>query len=136
MNRSYLFNLPVLGLNTLCIGGSVCLLCLGINLFRSSNIAVKVADTQILTSTSTDKLEKLTDKLEEYANIIEEKERAYQELEAVYQQSLKGKNGYGKLQQAIEKIEVIPDIDSIEEIQAELSLTEEKLREVVDKNVK
>lgn len=131
MRRSYLFNLPSRGLNAICYGSTFALVCLGVNLLRSSKIAVKVADTQILTSTSTEKLEELSQKLQHQAELIEQKDTAYRNLRSVYNQSLKGEQGYGKLQQAIEIIEELPEVANIEAIQTELTKTERELKEEI-----
>ena len=130
-NRLFLGLTPI-GLNLLSFGSTVVLICLGIRIARASDIALRVANSQLITGSSARRLEALADKLEEQAKVIEQKDKAYQELEAVYKNSLKGKRGYDKLQDAIEAVKVLPTPSNITEIKTEISATEEVLQETLD----
>lgn len=124
--RTFL-GLPPLSLNLLSTGLSVTLVCLGIRIARASDIALKVANTQLITGNSARRLEQLANELETQAKIIQQKDIAYQELSEVYQTSLKGKRGYERLQDKIEKVESLPEVESVIEIKQEISATEEIL---------
>ena len=106
---------------------------MGVKFVISSNTSLRVANAQLITSSSADRLEELAEKLEQQAVIVEQKDEAYKELEAIYEQSLKGKQGYGRLQTAIEAIDDLPKVEDIDEIQTELSLTEQVLKENISK---
>ena len=123
--------LPVLGVNCLCIAAGIGIVCLGIRVVKASDLALEVADTKLITSSSAKKLERLAEELEQQAKVIEQKDRAYQELQQVYESSLKGKVGYKRLQEKIEKVENLPQAENVEKIKQEIEATEEILIEVV-----
>ena len=114
----------------LSVGLSVFCVCVGIRFIKASNVAVEVAGYKLVTSNSASRLEELAAKLERQAAIIREKDAAYVRLNEVYQLSLKGKKGYGKLQQAIEAVKVIPPVEDIDRIQTEIEITEQNLSQV------
>lgn len=130
MRNNNFLGLPTLSLNLLSAGLFIFLICLGIRTIKSPDLALSVANTQLITSTSADKLEKLAIELEQQAKSIEQKDKAYKELEAIYQRSLKGDRGYGKLQEAIETIDELPEVDKISEITNQIIETEKVLSEV------
>ena len=124
-----LLKLPTPALYCLVSGVTFCLVCLGVNFIRASNIALKWADKQMVINNTADKLEDSANKLKKQAELIEQKDTAYKKLEAVYEQSLKGQEGYGRLQSAIESIKDTPRVEDIEVIHNEISDTEEYLIE-------
>ena len=104
--------------------------CLGIRVIRSPELALKVANTQLVTSNSADRLEELARRLEEQAKIIEQKDLAYQELQRTYEDYVNNRKGNVDLEKAIEKIEDLPEVENLEEIQVEIQETESELLEV------
>ena len=130
-NYKTFLGLPVFGVNCLCIASGIGIVCLGIRVVKASDLALEVADTKLVTSSSAKKLERLAVQLEQQAEIIEQKDRAYQELQQVYESSLKGKIGYKRLQKKIEKVENLPQAENVEKIKQEIEATEEILIEVV-----
>lgn len=128
-DKNYL-GLPTFGLNVLSTGLGIFLVLLGIKTLRTTDMALKVANTSFVTTSSAKKLEALASELEHQTILIQQKDEAYQELKAVYERSLKGNKGYGKLQQAIERVEKLPQVESISEIQTEISETEASLQQV------
>jgi hypothetical protein len=97
---------------------------------QSSDVSLKIANTQLITSTSADRLSKLADQLDTQAELIKQKDAAYQQLSEIYQRSLKGKEGYGKLQNAIETVGELPKVDNLDSLQTEISSTKEILGEI------
>ncbi len=115
--------LPPLSLNLLCSGAFIFIVCLGIRVARAPEVGLKVANTQLVIGSSAAKLSEVAAKLESQAEIIRQKDEAYLQLHQVYEQSLKGADGYGQLQNAIEGISELPKPDKIDEIQSEISAT-------------
>lgn len=130
MRQNYFLGLPPIALNILSLGWFFILVCLGIRIVRASDLALNVANAQLITSTSVTKLDKLTARLNEQAQLIRDKDEAYQELRAIYEQSLKQANGYERLKNQIEQIETIPQPDDIDAIELELSETKTELLKV------
>lgn len=134
MNNRSLVNtflgLPVFALNALASGGCFFLVCLGISALKTPELSFKIANAQLITSTSADKLKELTAELEGQASLIEQKDQAYQDLTKIYEQSLKGKEGYGKLQSAIESVGQLPEVENLDDIQYEITTTREILGEI------
>ncbi len=128
--NSNFLGLPTASLNLLSSGLFVFLVAASIRVMQSSDVALRVANTQLITSTSASRLAELAAQLEEQAELIKQKEIARQQLAEIYEQSLKGKEGYGKLQTAIEVVESLPPVGNIENIQTEISTTEELLKEI------
>ena len=128
-SRNYL-GIPAFGLNALSTGLGIFLILLGVKTLRVSDMALKVANTSFVTTSSANRLEELAKDLEQQAILIQQKDKAYQELKAVYERSLKGNKGYGKLQQAIETIQELPEVESIQEIQTGIIETGTTLQEV------
>jgi hypothetical protein len=122
--------LPNLALNVLSISGGIFLVLSGIRVMQSSDVSLKIANTQLITSTSADRLSKLADQLDTQAELIKQKDAAYQQLSEIYQRSLKGKEGYGKLQNAIETVGELPKVDNLDSLQTEISSTKEILGEI------
>lgn len=122
--------LPTTSLNLLSGGLFVFLVCLGVRTLSAPEIALRVANAQLVASSSADRLKELATELDRQAELIKQKDLAYQQLTEVYQQSLKGKEGYGKLQSAIEVVETLPPVGNIEKIQTKISTTEELLKEI------
>lgn len=94
-----------------------------------SDLALNVADSQLILSDSADKLAALAQELNTQAEIIREKDKAYQELSRIYKQSLKEAEGYERLKAKIETIESLPEVENIEIIQTEINNTESDLTE-------
>ena len=128
-DRNYL-GLPTFGLNVLAVGMSSFLILLGIKALKTTDMALRVANTSFVTNSSAKRLEVLASKLEQQAILIQQKDDAYQELKAVYERSLKGNKGYGRLQQAIERVEELPQVESIQELQSEISQTGNTLQQI------
>jgi hypothetical protein len=127
--RNFL-GLPSLALNVLSIGGSVFLILSGTRVMQSSDVSLRIANAQLITSTSADRLSELAKELDTQAELIKQKDLAYQQLSNVYQQSLKGKDGYGKLQNAIETVGKLPEVGELDTIQTEITTTKEILGEI------
>ena len=102
---------------------------LGIKTLRANDMVLRVANASFATTDAAKKLEELADELEQQAIAIQQKDEAYRELKVVYERSLKGNKGYGKLQQAIETIEELPQVENVREIQTEIIETEATLLE-------
>lgn len=81
-----------------------------------SDLALNVADSQLILSDSADKLATLAQELNTQAEVIRKKDAAYQELSRVYEQSLKEAVGYERLKARIETIEALPEVENIENI--------------------
>jgi hypothetical protein len=94
-----------------------------------SDLALNVADSQLILSDSADKLATLAQDLNTQAEIIREKDNAYQELSRIYEQSLKEAEGYERLKAKIETIDSLPEVENIEIIQTEINNTESDLTE-------
>ncbi len=115
--------LPPLSLNLLSGGAFIFIVCLGIRVARAPEVGLKVANTQLVIGSSATKLSEVAAKLESQAEIIRQKDEAYAQLHQVYEESLKGVDGYGKLQNAIEGINKLPETQNIGDIQSEISAT-------------
>lgn len=122
--------LPTFALNALSGGAFFFSICLGIKMIKTPELSLKVANAQLVTSSSADRLAELADDLDNQAELIKQKDIAYQELSRVYQQSLKGKEGYGRLQDAIETVGKLPEVDNLDSVQTEISTTREILGEI------
>lgn len=122
--------LPTVSLNLLSAGIFVFLIMSGVRVATSTDVALKVANTQLITSNSASRLAELAAELDEQAELIKQKELARQQLAEIYEQSLKGQEGYDKLKNAIEAVESLPPVENIEDIQTEISVTGEILGEV------
>lgn len=118
------------GLNAFLVGLTVFVSLLGFKVLFGGELAVSSGAHSLVVGNSAGKLEVYAKQLEAQAKLIQQKEQAYNELEAVYNQSLKGKQGYGKLQKAIETIEDLPPIDNINEVRSSILETKEELLEV------
>lgn len=127
MNKTPLGYLSPFAIEALCVGVVIFLGCLGIRIIRSPEVALKAANVQLNVSSNAAKLKDASVELEAQAELIEQKEQAYQELLTIYESSLKGKQGYGKLQTAIEKIEFIPDVQDIDITQREIKQVEKDI---------
>lgn len=121
--------LPTLSLNLLSAGLFVFLVAAAIRVIKSSDMALRVANTQLITSNSASRLTLLAAQLDEQAELIKQKELARQQLAEIYKQSLKGQEGYDRLKKAIEAVESLPPVEDIEDIQTEISVTGEILEE-------
>ena len=127
ITRKSFLGLPDLAINVLSIGGGVFLILAGFKILNSSDVSLKVANSQLITSTSADRLEKLAEELDAQAELIKQKDIAYQQLSEVYQQSLKGKEGYGRLQSAIETVGELPEVQELDSISTEITETKDLL---------
>lgn len=122
--------LPSFALNAIAGGGFFFFICLGVSTLRSSNLSLRISSAQLITSTSVDRLEVLAAELDKQAEVIKEKDEAYQQLSNIYQRSLKGKEGYGRLQNAIESVGELPEVEDLDSIQSEITTTRELLGEI------
>lgn len=133
MNKQHqpnLLGLPSFALNALSLGALFFLVCLGISALKTPELSFKIANAQLVTSTSADKLKELTTELDSQAALIQQKDQAYQNLVGIYEQSLKGKQGYGRLQNAIESVSDLPKVENLDSIQYEITTTQEMLQEI------
>jgi gas vesicle protein len=128
--QSNFFGLPNLALNVLSISGGIFLILSGIRVMQSSDVSLRIANSQLITSTSADRLSKLAEELDTQAELIKQKDIAYQQLSEIYQQSLKGQSGYGRLQNAIETVGELPEVGELDTIQTEITTTQEVLGEI------
>jgi hypothetical protein len=122
--------LPSFALNALSIGALFFCVCLGISALKTPELSFKIANAQLVTSTSADKLAELAIELDAQAELIEQKDEAYIKLKRIYDDSLKGKEGYGRLQNAIETVGELPEVTELDSIQTEISTTKEILGEI------
>jgi len=127
---SSLLGLPPLSLVILSGGISVFIGCVGLRVYHAPNLALKIANAQLITSTSADKLENLAQQLKEQAEVIEQKDKAYQKLENTYHSYLTNQAGGIELDKAFDAMENLPEVENLDTIQAEISETEEELLEV------
>jgi len=133
VKSSFLFGLPPLALNLLSGGVSVLIVCLGVRVATAPELSFNAANTQLVVSDSASQLSELSNELSKQAEAIKVKDVAYDNLLVTYEQSLKGKEGYGKLQAAIENIETLPSPDNIDVIQEGIQETESDLSEKLTK---
>jgi hypothetical protein len=127
ITRKTFLGLPDLAVNILSFSGGVFLILAGFKILNSSDVSLKVANSQLITSTSADRLQKLADELDTQAELIKQKDIAYQQLSEVYQQSLKGKEGYGRLQNAIETVGELPEVQELDSISTKITETKDLL---------
>jgi hypothetical protein len=111
-------------------GLSFLMVCLGIRIVIGSDLAFKVADTQLVIANSADKLSDLAQELDTQAEIIKRKDEAYQELNQIYERSLKEAEGYERLKAKIETIDSLPEIENLDIIQSEIETTESDLSDL------
>jgi hypothetical protein len=104
---------------------------LGIRIAVGSDMSLKVADTQLVIANSAEKLSTLAKELDTQAEIIKQKDQAYYELSRIYQHSLKEAEGYERLKAKIETIEDLPQVQNIDEIQSEISDTEDSMNDFI-----
>ena len=130
-NRRYFLNLTASAINVLSVAVAFLIGCSGWRIAKNPDLALKVANTQLVTTSSANKLEELTAQLENQAKAIETKEQAFDELQTVYEQSLKNEQGYERLKQKIERIEILPEVENLEQIKTEIAVTEELLEEII-----
>lgn len=126
-DKRFFWNLTPTAINLLSGGMVFFITCVGVRVARSPELALKAANIQLNVSSTAKRLKKTSRDLEEQAEIIEAKDRAYQELLLIYQDSLKGKQGYGRLQNAIENIEDLPDTEDVEVITERVEEVEEDI---------
>ncbi len=127
MRNNNLFGLPSMSLNALSLGVVFMMGCLGVRIVKASDLTLSVANTQLITGNSANKLEQLTRRLNEQAEILKQKDVAYEQVKATYERSLKQAEGYERLKTHIEALEEIPNIDDIDNIEVEILETKEDL---------
>jgi hypothetical protein len=104
---------------------------LGVRIAVGSDMSLKVADTQLVIANSAEKLSTLAKELDAQAEIIKQKDQAYYDLSRIYQHSLKEAEGYERLKAKIETIEDLPQVQNIDEIQSEISDTEDSMNDFI-----
>jgi hypothetical protein len=131
-NRSVnnFLGLPSFALNALSGGIFFFSICLGIKMIKTPELSLKVANAQLVTSSSADRLQELALELDTQAELIKQKDIAYIKLKRIYDDSLKGKEGYDRLQNAIETVGELPEVTELDSIQTEISTTKEILGEI------
>jgi hypothetical protein len=122
--------LPSFALNALSGGIFFFSICLGIKMIKTPELSLKVANAQLVTSSSADRLQELALELDTQAELIKQKDIAYIKLKRIYDDSLKGKEGYGRLQNAIEMVGELPEVTELDSIQTEISTAKEILGEI------
>ena len=132
-NNSPLLGLPPMSLNAISGGLFVFIVCLGLRVARAPEVDLKIANTQLVIDSSADRLTELALQLDEQAKVIEEKEKAYKQLQLSYEQSLTRVQEDRGLKKAFEKIEKLPELESTEEIQKEISETKTELTQILSK---
>jgi hypothetical protein len=131
MNHRYFLGLPPVSLNFISGGVFVFIVCLGIRVARAPEMELKVANTQLVVGSSVDKLNDLAQQLETQTRVIKEKDKAYKQLQATYEQSFERVQEDRTLSDAFEKVEKLPEVQNIDQIQQEINQTEENLTEVL-----
>lgn len=131
MNHRYLLGLPSVSLNCISGGIFVFIVCLGIRVARAPEIGLRVANTQLVVGSSASRLDELAKKLDEQTRVIEQKNQAYRQLQLTYEQSLDRIGEDRQLTSAFEKVENLPEVQNIEEIQQGISETKEELNEIL-----
>lgn len=131
MNQRYLLGLPPVSLNCISGGLFVFIVCLGVRVARAPEIGLKIANTQLVVGTSADRLDELARKLDEQTRVIEQKDKAYRQLQSTYEQSLDRIGEDRQLSSAFEKVEKLPKVQNIEEIQQGISETKEELNQIL-----
>jgi hypothetical protein len=129
MKSSILKSLSLESQNRLSFGLFFLMICLGIRIAIGSDLALKVANTQLTIANSASKLSDLAEELDTQAEIIKQKDQAYYDLNRIYEHSLKEAEGYERLKAKIETIESLPEVQNIDQIQSEISDTEESFND-------
>ncbi|MGL5940810.1 MAG: hypothetical protein ACRC2S_10530 [Waterburya sp.] len=129
MTQRYLLGLPPVSLNCISGGIFVFIVCLGIRVARAPDVGLKIANTQLVVGTSASKLDELARKLDEQTRVIGQKDKAYEQLQTAYEQSLDRVGEDRQLSTAFEKVEKLPEVQNIEEIQQGISETKEDLNQ-------
>lgn len=131
MNQRYLYGLPPVSLNFISGGFFVFIVCLGVRVARAPEMELKIANTQLVVGSSADKLTELARQLDAQRETIEQKDEAYKQLQMTYEQYSKKIRPDANLKAAFEKVEELPEVQDIEQIQQEINQTEENLTEVL-----
>ncbi|NJL51165.1 MAG: hypothetical protein HC930_01220 [Hydrococcus sp. SU_1_0] len=118
-------------LELLSTGLFILMVCLGIKIVNASDLALNVADNQVVVGNSAKELKQLASQLSSQAEMIKRKDKAYQDLADVYEQSLAEAQGYERLKSKIETIRELPEVDGIDEIESGIYSTESDLLEVI-----
>lgn len=132
MIRKGLLGLTGYSQNVVCTGIAIFIVCIGVRVTRSTDTDLKVANVQLTTSSSANKLERLAQQLEIQAEVIKRKDAAYQELQATYNEYVSQRKDGTELKQKIKEVESLPEVENIQEIQTEIQETEEELLEVTE----
>lgn len=119
-------------LELLSTGLFILMVCLGIKIVNASDLALNVADNQVVVGNSAKELKQLASQLSSQAEMIRQKDEAYQDLTNVYEQSLAEAQGYERLKSKIETIRELPRADGIEEIESGIYSTESDLLKVIE----
>ena len=130
MNKQTFLGLPSYALNAISTGATIFIVFLGAKVYKSADLALEVANTKLVTSNKADRLQELAQELDKQAEIIKQKEQAYENLHQTYKKNLSRVRGFEKLKKSIDSIEDLPEVENIEAIQKEISITEEILEEV------
>ena len=118
--------------SVICTAIAIFVVCVGVRVTRSTDTDLKVANVQLTTSSSANKLERLAQQLEIQAEVIKRKEAAYQELQATYNEYVSQRKDGTELKQKIREVESLPEVENIQEIQTEIQETEQELLEVTE----
>jgi hypothetical protein len=131
MNYKYQYGLPPVSLNLISGGVFLFIVCLGVRVARAPDVGLKIANTQLVVGSSADKLNELALKLDEQTQVIKQKDEAYKQLQAAYEQSLARIGEDKKLSSAFEKVEKLPEVQNIDQIQQGISETKEELNQIL-----
>ncbi|NJL51410.1 MAG: hypothetical protein HC930_02895 [Hydrococcus sp. SU_1_0] len=118
-------------LNLLSTGLFYLMVCLGIKIVNASDLALNVADNQVVVGNSAKELKQLASELSTQAEVVRRKDEAYRELSRVYEQSLAEAEGYERLKSKIETIRELPEVDNLDQIESDIFSTESDLLEVI-----
>jgi hypothetical protein len=131
MNYKYQYGLPPVSLNLISGGVFLFIVCLGVRVARAPDVGLKIANTQLVVGSSADKLNELALKLDEQTQVIKQKDEAYKQLQVAYEQSLARIGEDKKLSSAFEKVEKLPEVQNIDQIQQGISETKEELNQIL-----
>lgn len=129
---SSLLGLPPSSLNLLCAGIAVFIGCTGARIYQAPNLSLKIANAQLITSTSADKLENLAEQLKKQVQVIKRKDEAYDQLEVIYEGYLTNEKGGIELDKAFDVIQELPEVENTEEIETQIDEVEDDLLGIVE----
>ena len=131
-NNTLFLGLPPTSLNLLSLGVLIFTICLGVRVARAPELELQIANTQLIVGSSASKLAQLASQLDEQTKTLKQKDEAYKSLQSTYERSMKRVQEDRALSKAFEKVEKLPEVKNIEEIQQGIIQAEEKLSTVLE----